>query len=186
MIITVSQGGAFRFDVDRFPCKNRGGFMDNMLWGNEEKDYNSKNFKQLTDGKEFYETTLPYAKIVPLKNNPSETFWIYFNQTYNENYGGEIDSSTEGVTLKKTLLEIQNVKSYQGSGGDYLSNEIFYRVAKLRTKLRPNLATGHLHIPKIQEKPSQNYHRGNSSTEDINPKINEMISKIAEFIKNFN
>jgi len=37
-----------------------------------------------------------------------------------------------------------------GPGGDYLSNEIFYRVARLRKELRPSLATGHFHISKLQ------------------------------------
>jgi pyrrolidone-carboxylate peptidase len=35
--------------------------------------------------------------------------------------------------------------------GDYLSNEIFYRVAKLRKENKPNLKTGHFHIKDLQE-----------------------------------
>ena len=89
MIITASQGSPFRFDVDRFPCKNRGGFADNMFWGDSEQGYNKENFKQLTEGKEFYETTLPYNKIVPNKNNPNDIFWVYLNQKYNEYNGGK-------------------------------------------------------------------------------------------------
>ncbi|ELY2018687.1 hypothetical protein SL053_002618, partial [Flavobacterium psychrophilum] len=182
MIITVSQGGAFRFDVDRFPCKNRGGFMDNMLWGNSADGYNQENFKQLTDGKEFYETTLPFENIVPNKNNPTDDFWVYFNQKYNEYHGGNVDNETEGIILKVKFEDIQTLKSYEGSGGDYLSNEIFYRVAKMRTEQRPTLATGHLHIPKIQEKPISFYERGNVSTEDMNPKITELIAQIKTII----
>jgi len=37
------------------------------------------------------------------------------------------------------------------SGGDYLSNEIFYHVAKLRKDKKPNLPTGHFHIEKLQD-----------------------------------
>ena len=33
-----------------------------------------------------------------------------------------------------------------GSGGSYISNEIFYRVARLRSEARPTLPTGHLHV----------------------------------------
>ncbi|EKT3967463.1 hypothetical protein NTJ12_002554, partial [Flavobacterium psychrophilum] len=182
MIITVSQGGAFRFDVDRFPCKNRGGFMDNMFWGKSLQGYNQQYFKQLTAGKEFYETTLPYQKIVPNKNNPTDIFWTYFNQTYNPDNGGDKDDVTEGIILRKKLSDIQNVKSYHGSGSNYLSNEIFYRVAKMRTEQRPTLATGHLHIPMIQEKPIDFYPRGNVSTEDMNPKITELVAQIKTII----
>jgi pyrrolidone-carboxylate peptidase len=70
----------------------------------------------------------------------------------------------------------------QGSGGDYLSNEIFYRVGKLRSEIKPTLATGHLHIPMIQEKPIDSYARGNSSTEDMNPKITNLVAQIKTII----
>ncbi|MBS7230532.1 hypothetical protein KHA90_05810 [Flavobacterium psychroterrae] len=183
MIITVSQGGAFRFDVDRFPCKNRGGFMDNMFWGKSKDGFDETYFKQLTEGEEFYETTLPYAKMVPYQNNLSDTFWTYFNQTFNqdETHGDNLKNK-EGIVIRSSLKDIQNVTSKSGSGSNYLSNEIFYRVAKLRTKMRPMLATGHLHIPRIQEKPIENYVRGNSSTEDINPKITILIEEIKNII----
>ena len=46
--------------------------------------------------------------------------------------------------------QLQKYTSIEGSGGDYLSNEIFYRISRLRTKLNPSLATGHLHVSKIQ------------------------------------
>jgi hypothetical protein len=41
---------------------------------------------------------------------------------------------------------------YYGPGGNYLSNEIFYRVARLRELLRPTLSTGHFHIAQLQDK----------------------------------
>ncbi len=182
MIITVSQGGAFRFDVDRFPCKNRGGFMDNMFWGKSVQGYNQQYFKQLTAGKEFYETTLPYKKMVPNKNNPTDTFWTYFNQTFDAVGDMYDNANVEGTVLNKKISDIQSLKSKSGSGSNYLSNEIFYRVAKMRTEQRPTLATGHLHIPMIQEKPIDYYARGNSSTEDMNPKVTELIAQIKTII----
>ncbi|WP_284463814.1 hypothetical protein [Chryseobacterium sp.] len=182
MIITVSQGDVFRFDVDRFPCKNRGGFADNMYWGNSSESYNEKYFNQLNEGKEFYETTLPYKKIVPNKNNITDVFWIYLNQTYNSYHGGDNDKTTEGVILRSKLLDLQKQKSYEGSGGDYLSNEIFYRVAKLRTELYSTLPTGHLHIPLTQFGSDIPAPRGNIVTRDINPKINILIEEIKNII----
>jgi hypothetical protein len=40
---------------------------------------------------------------------------------------------------------------YSGPGGDYLSNEIFYRVAKLRENFKSDIKTGHFHIAMIQK-----------------------------------
>jgi len=182
MIITVSQGGGFRFDVDRFPAKNRGGYMDNMLWGAKSDGYNEENFKQLVAGEEFYETTLPYEKIVPQKNNPSDTFWTYFNQSFLALKSGHAVKEVDDIEFRKKLSVIQKFKSLKGSGDDYLSNEIFYRVAKIRSEQRPHLATGHLHIPRIQEKFPKPYPRGNSSTKDINPCIKELIEQIKSTI----
>lgn len=152
IIITMSQGSPFRFDVDRFPCKNRGGFMDNMFRGDSSQGYNSRDFEQLPTGEEFYETTLPYMNIVPDKNDSKELFFIYLNQTYNPDNGGDRYKNIEGAILRAKLENIQKLKSVEGSGGDYLSNEIFYRVAKMRTEQNSILQTGHLHLPLIQSK----------------------------------
>lgn len=77
--------------------------------------------------------------------------------------------------------ETSQTRGYEGSGGDYLSNEIFYRVAKMRTEQRPNLPTGHLHIPLIQSKKISTV-RNNVTTIDINPKIKELIEIINKII----
>jgi len=41
---------------------------------------------------------------------------------------------------------IKGTRLNKGSGGDYLSSGVFYRVATLRKERRPNLKTGHFHI----------------------------------------
>ena len=60
------------------------------------------------------------------------------------------------ISIKKNTLtmKLQHKITY-GSGGDYLSNEIFYRVSKLRKKLKPTLPTGHFHIAKLQDEQSK-------------------------------
>ncbi|MFV0389208.1 MAG: IPT/TIG domain-containing protein [Pyrinomonadaceae bacterium] len=40
-----------------------------------------------------------------------------------------------------------------GSGGSYLSNEIFYRTSNVRRTNRPMLPSGHLHVPTIDTTP---------------------------------
>lgn len=177
MIITVSQGSPFRFDVDRFPCKNRGGYMDNMYRGDAKQNFDGDGFKQIEKGEEFYETTLPYNKMVPDSNSSSDIFEIYFNQTFiaeGENYN---NINVSGTILVGNLSEIQPLKSIEGSGSNYLSNEIFYRVAKMRNEQRPSLQSGHFHIPLIQSKTAFTV-RGYTTTLDINPKIKELIEAI--------
>lgn len=38
-----------------------------------------------------------------------------------------------------------------GSGGSFLSNEIFYRVSLLRNSHNPTLKSGHLHVPILKD-----------------------------------
>jgi len=57
---------------------------------------------------------------------------------------------TKSKCIITGIEEIQNYTSIKGSGSNYLSNEIFYRVTKMRHEQRPSLPTGHLHIPLTQ------------------------------------
>lgn len=125
MIITISQAGPNDYNIDKYATATRGGFNDNQ-------DYiRIENTHALSTSFEWIETTLP------------KEFTNISNVEYNWNY----DDKNGQITPPKL-----NQKIHYGSGGDYLSNEIFYRVAKLRNELRPNLATGHFHISKIQGK----------------------------------
>lgn len=58
-----------------------------------------------------------------------------------------------------------------GSGGDYLSNEIFYRVSLLREQYNSTLKTGHLHLPIIQSYPALFFSLQKTRTEVENTKI---------------
>lgn len=153
-----------------------------MYRGEFAQGFDGENFRQLTEGKEFYETTLPYNKIVPNRNNPSDTFWIYFNQTFEALGKSNIRKNIEGTVLVNSLSEIQSLRSISGSGGDYLSNEIYYRVAKLRSEIKPNLKSGHLHIPLTQFGSNIPAPRGNFVTKDINPKLKNLLKKCEEII----
>lgn len=125
---------------------------------------------------------MPYNKIVPAKNNLSYTFWTCFNQTFEANGYKYENDEKEGTDLIYNLNEIQSLKSFIGSGGDYLSNEIFYRVSKLRQEQRTSLSTGHLHIPPTQTtKDNKNFYIENKYrnadilTTNINPIIEDLI-----------
>lgn len=132
MIITVSQSGPGDYNIDRYATVTRGGFNDNLNYIREEL---SRSIEINTSDLEWIETTLPAQFIDPP---------IVYNYSYRDSTGAFI-ANTNG-TAPPTIGERMN----KGPGGDYLSNEIFYRVAKLREEIRDTLPTGHFHISKIQ------------------------------------
>lgn len=125
MIITISQYRPKENVIDMFGTSRRGGFNDN-------ENFIRENGSQAVSTKfEWIQTTLPKT----FSNAPFVKFnWKFDNVSHPEN------------TVPKSE-QILN----EGSGGDYLSNEIFYRVGKMRSEIRPTLATGHFHIEKLQE-----------------------------------
>jgi pyrrolidone-carboxylate peptidase len=168
MIMTLSQGGSFQFWVDRFASRTRGGGEDNENIGNIP-------FPPIPVGDQFYQTTLPFNKIVPSTDTPP--FAIYFNNAFVYEYKNASGTTRTGAwSLRNDKKKIEEppvhpalgtlvvpsalsnsttpkkseVKAIVGSGGDYLSNEIFYRVSLLRHKINPALPTGHYHVPFIQ------------------------------------
>lgn len=165
MIMTLSQGGFYEFWVDRFPSRTRGTGSDN------EGEKGGK-FPPSVRGDQFYETTLPFSKIVPAIDSGS--FKIYFNNSFEYKYPGSVvnknwpsntnkrkiedsprippvDLLLPSELTEATAIKKSEITAIQGSGGDYLSNEIFYRVSLLRSKINPVLPTGHYHVPFIQE-----------------------------------
>ncbi len=122
MIITVSQSNPNDYNVDKYATVTRGGFNDNM-------DFIRMTGSKALSGIEWIETTLPQG----MTNAP----FVKYDWSY--------DGKDGRVTPPKKADKID-----YGSGGSYLSNEIFYRVAKLRDDMRPSLNTGHFHISKIQ------------------------------------
>jgi pyrrolidone-carboxylate peptidase len=78
-------------------------------------------------------------------------------------------------------IKLQRMLSIEGSGGNYLSNEIFYRVARMRTVNNRKLQTGHLHLPLIQYYDKITAERGFETARDLDQSI---MSKLIEAIKN--
>ncbi len=124
MIITISQAGPKDYNIDKYATATRGGFNDNL-------DFTRvANSHALITKDEWIETTLP----TEMTNAP----FVKYNWTY------------DGKDGKNNPPKLNQKISY-GPGGSYLSNEIFYRVAKLRKDSKPKLNTGHFHIAKIQD-----------------------------------
>ena len=183
MIITISQSGYGNFNIDRFATINRnqyGAFHGNLR---EDRDGDSDsvilgpNEQDLT----WIETTLPKAMISKGDGtDPVPDTWKHYTvyyQTYVKDPSGsdipkplfnmEWDSSIDNLK-PKTYSAIQgsvpmptpNLSTADrikgGSGGSYMSNEIFYRVALARERWQrlnlslPKFSTGHFHVAKLQ------------------------------------
>lgn len=71
------------------------------------------------------------------------------------------------------------LKAYSGSGGDYLSNEIYYRVSFLREKYNPNLKTGHIHVGFLKSD------KDGAKPENRTTMLNIIKLTLGEVIKNF-
>ena len=184
MIITISQNGEGNYNIDRFATINRGGGSDNL---NAKRELNSDSVILNETEKDliWIETTLP--KVMAMNGGASQQAdsWKHFavyaqhytllNETsiipelpkYKLSPNIPFDNFTPDnpneifTTIKKphNLLNINNKKKriIDGSGSNYLSNEIFYRVALARERwqqanpTRPKFPSGHFHIAYIQK-----------------------------------
>ncbi len=137
-IITISQAGPNDYNIDVFGTLTRGGYDENLNYTREPLS------KAISTDLEWIKTTLN-SGFTDVKEVKYE--WHYTDEN-GITKNGEINPPKEGIKIEK------------GSGSNYLSNEIFYRVGKMRPKLKPNLETGHFHIAKIQDE---------EVSEDLNP-----------------
>ncbi len=149
MIVTISQG-RMSYDIERFA----GSFRGKNHNDNRNKKGNSVNYYQIinlsqeefvltpiSDVPQYLETTLPYSSMCMAKKKYDINV-VYNQKLYKKN---EKDINT---LIQKEDVQIDD--KIVGSGGDYLSNEIFYRVSLLREQYNSTLKTGHLHLPIIQ------------------------------------
>ncbi len=153
MIITVSQALEGDYNIDVYGTSRRGGGDDNLFMRRE------KNSKALETDLEWIKTTLNkgFTKI-----NGVKYIW-----TYNIIEDGEVNPPKKDDII------------LSGSGGNYLSNEIFYRVGKMRSEMRSELQTGHFHISKIQDKNTGEDLKQN----EVKELIEKCVKAISEGIK---
>jgi pyrrolidone-carboxylate peptidase len=139
LFTTVSQGRVGRFDVERTNGAWRGGFPDNDNVGVT----GSVPVADPASQPQWTTTTLPYKAIVDADTG---RFPVYDNTSVTEiPAGGTVpvvraDGPTAGSTARA------------GGGGNYLSNEIAYRVTLLRDRLGLHdvLPGGHVHTPVLE------------------------------------
>lgn len=170
MIVTCSMDIVNYFNADRFASK----FREPNLTDNESKKGGvAKFYKVLNTGKvvptggnalaQFIEGTLPVSNMDDTVGNTrpggSTNQILVHNQTWTGTQNGTPVQNTfiwdpdNGAynPANAEAVPAANVRATSGSGGTYLSNEIFYRVALMRTTIAGSVGrTGHLHVPKIQ------------------------------------
>lgn len=158
MIMSLSlNGGAYYFDLERFAAKNRGGFIDNLNIGSIAWAYlgakHNLFISNIGSGNNSYETTLPIDKIVtPAVANGFNPIGqrIFFDESYityssvHEHPIANAINSSIVNSNSKSQISLSTIK--EGSGGDYLSNEIFYRISRVRENNSSNIRTGHFHL----------------------------------------
>lgn len=142
MIITISQTvPPFEYNIDKYATATRGGTIDNLGYTRKIPLFGRSISIIGKPELEWLETTLPSQFI-----NPP----FVLDQSYTDKNG--VPSSNFNALPIQTGVQIR-----KGSGGNYLSNEIFYRVSLLRNRwIKSQLpsvvtkATGHFHIEKLQ------------------------------------
>lgn len=141
-IITISQTvPPFEYNIDKYATATRGGTIDNLGYTRQIPSF-GRSINIIGEPElEWLETTLPSQFI-----NPP----VVLDQSYTDKNG--VPSITFNALLIQTGVQIR-----KGSGGNYLSNEIFYRVSLLRNRWIKSQspsgvtkATGHFHIKKLQ------------------------------------
>lgn len=124
----------------------------------------------LEPGDQYLESTLPYTAVITSVDttrrlpgpqsgpNFSNTDAFVLNQAYwvlneppayaaGKRRPETADSSDSNGYTKFPETAKMLGTSFEASGGNYLSNEVFYRTALIRNKLRASLKSGHLHLP---------------------------------------
>ncbi|SRX56068.1 hypothetical protein [Aequorivita sp. CIP111184] len=151
MIITISQGRN-RFDIERFAGKKRSATLtDNLNVSGIAPTYylpiNNTTIQVIDSSSlsEFLESTLPLSSMIPGTLGNTK---VVYNQSYLSNLSSLPYSPPESGITKLPGPAVGEI-AIEGSGSNYLSNEIFYRVCVMRNYLNLNttLNSGHLHVP---------------------------------------
>ncbi len=152
MIVTVSLDSQIPvegYDVERLAGRQRG-------WSTRDNANERRLIPQQIGDSDltwapFYESTLPVEKMVlgPFLSPPDHSQKVFFDQSYRTLTTASQFHPREGDVNdnKKNPAATPTAEAVKGSGGDFLSNEVFYRVARERETRHSLTLTGHIHIP---------------------------------------
>lgn len=180
MVMTISEGGS-EFEVEEFAARrrtNERGHTDNL---GVRGDLAAPTAPQgasiggpnapatipvpgVAAGPEFLQTTLPSAVRSGLRSSPlrQETEITEVPQGATD----AVDRPVNGPTAGSTAIS--------GSGGNFLSNEIFYRTRLLRDTNGSTVPMGHLHVPSLDT--------AGSSTTAISAAREAIVARIRQIL----
>ena len=150
MIMTISMGGgdlakqgSKAFELEQYAGRRRssGNYPDNL--GRKEGSESRPIARaDLPSGPEFLESSLPYKAIhkgLGRSQTQAESELKYIPRGKKK----PVTVPAGGLSAKQQ----RSAKAVAGSGGGYLSNEVFYRTAALKKDVGGSVRVGHLHVP---------------------------------------
>lgn len=165
MLMTCSRGTNGFYDVDRFAARMRGPNIDNNRVVTTAQSL-PPNLTTPDPGDQYIASSLPYESVITAVDAtrllPRPGTDLTKQDAFVRNQSFEIVSADRSKPdeYQPRPTDRSDPNGYEprpqpkagkvlltGSGGNYLSNEIFYRTALLRKLKRPQLASGHLHLP---------------------------------------
>ncbi|HEX6683520.1 MAG TPA: hypothetical protein VF062_12020 [Candidatus Limnocylindrales bacterium] len=142
LVITSSRGADTRFALEYYNGRNRSfprELPDNVNVDAPGSFDNPQPPPTIDGGEQFVPTTLPVLTVASLAPGQAAVNFTVAEQR-NTSAGRQPSSfSNDGPTVAST--------SVAGSGGGFLSNEIAYRVTRLRDQLESDVMAGHYHTP---------------------------------------
>lgn len=127
IVVLGDSAGRRGFEVERFAARARGGVADNN---------NDRELSPVGDGagwNEFYEDITDIPALIGTLPTPVANQMYFYDQSYQSDTGSRahpLDDSS--VNLNTVISGNPTGISRQGSGGNYLFNEAFYRIAHLK------------------------------------------------------
>jgi hypothetical protein len=155
MIMTISQGGHDQFQVEQFAGRRRssGSFRDNAGQVGGGTSTSPTVPPGVTAGDEFLPTTLPTDNIrATLAGNerpPDQQEIEEIVPAMGAASGATAPTSATTPSFPPGTTPPPGYAAVEGTGGGFLSNEIFYRVAALRGP-KGTVPMGHLHTPLLR------------------------------------
>ncbi|NAZ88592.1 hypothetical protein, partial [Kineococcus indalonis] len=145
MIMTISQTGRGRMDVEQWAANARGGSPDNNRNQQFGPVSRPSHWPQPADSPEWIETTLPYEAMVAAGTGP----WpVQLNDGICEWPAGTWPDPT---ALRCADDPSPGSTAGSGPGGSYLSNESMYRSNRLRIGMQAwDVPGGHLHVSALE------------------------------------
>ncbi|NAZ77523.1 hypothetical protein GTQ99_19200, partial [Kineococcus sp. T13] len=145
MIMTISQTGRGRMDVEQWAANARGGSPDNNRNQQFGPVSRPSHWPQPYDSPEWIETTLPYEAMIAAGTGP----WpVQLNDGICEWPAGTWPDPT---ALRCADDPTPGSRAGSGPGGSYLSNESMYRSNRLRIGMQAwDVPGGHLHVSALE------------------------------------